>query len=122
MERVEQIALRLPEATRVDIEAWGGEPTFRVNGKNFIFANPEATTISVKLDKGEAEAVVATDDLVTPTGYGLGRHGWVTVAVGKATSAKRWREIEEWIRTSYTLVAPRRLARQVIAEDETSRS
>jgi predicted DNA-binding protein (MmcQ/YjbR family) len=122
MERVEQIALRLPEATRVDIEAWGGEPTFRVNGKNFIFANPEATTISVKLDKGEAEAVVATDDLVTPTGYGLGRHGWVTVAVSKATSAKRWREIEEWIRTSYTLVAPRRLARQVIAEDETSRS
>jgi len=122
MERVEQIALRLPEATRVDIEAWGGEPTFRVNGKNFIFANPEATTISVKLDKGEAEAVVATDDLVTPTGYGLGRHGWVTVAVGKATSAKRWREIEDWIRTSYTLVAPRRLARQVIAEDETSRS
>ena len=25
----------------------------------------------------EAEAVVATDETAEPTGYGLGRHGWV---------------------------------------------
>ena len=40
MERLEAMVARLPEAERVDIEAWGGEPTFRVNGKNFIFADP----------------------------------------------------------------------------------
>src|SRR5258707_93241 len=28
MTRLERIVARLPEATRVDIEAWGGEPTF----------------------------------------------------------------------------------------------
>jgi hypothetical protein len=32
-------------------------------------------------------------------------------------SAARWRELEEWIRTSYTLVAPKRLAKVVLAED-----
>jgi predicted DNA-binding protein (MmcQ/YjbR family) len=117
MERVEAIVARLPEAVRVDIEAWGGEPTFRVRGKNFIFTNPEATSISVKLPGEEAAAVVASDPLVEPTAYGLGRHGWVSVSIARRTTRARWREIEEWIRTSYMLVAPKRLARHVVEED-----
>jgi predicted DNA-binding protein (MmcQ/YjbR family) len=116
MAKLERIVARLPEAERVDIEAWGGEPTFRVRGKNFVFAALDASGISVKLSKEEAEAVVATDSLAEPTGYGLGRHGWVSVAIGKA-SADRWQQIEEWVRTSYTLVAPKRLARIVLEED-----
>jgi predicted DNA-binding protein (MmcQ/YjbR family) len=118
MEQLEQIVGRLPEASRVDIEAWGGEPTFRVGGKNFVFASPDAATISVKLPKDEAAAAIATDPHVSPTGYGLGRHGWVSVALGPRPGAARWREVEEWVRTSYTLIAPRKLARQVIDEDE----
>lgn len=117
MEKLEDIVGRLPEAVRVDIEAWDGEPTFRVNGKNFVFTNKDATSISVKLSKEEAEAVVASDPQAEPTGYGLGRHGWVSVTLGKRLSAARWREVEEWVRTSYTLVAPKRLARQVLDED-----
>jgi len=117
MDRLEQIVDRLPEATRVDIEAWDGEPTFRVNGKNFIFTNPEASMISVKLPKEEATAVVATDARVEPTGYGLGRHGWISVTIPRDSGNKQWREIEEWVRTSYTLVAPKRLARLVLDED-----
>lgn len=72
---------RLPEAVRVDIEAWGGEPTFRVRGKNFVFSATDASALSVKLPKEEAEAVVATDPAVEPTSYGLGRHGWISVRV-----------------------------------------
>jgi hypothetical protein len=82
MDRLAEIADRLPEATRVDIEAWDGEPTFRVRGKNFVFTNPEATGISVKLPKDEADALVATDPNAEPTGYGLGRHGWVSITLG----------------------------------------
>jgi predicted DNA-binding protein (MmcQ/YjbR family) len=121
MDRLEVIVSRLPEATRVDIEAWGGEPTFRVAGKNFVFATPDATLITVKLPKEEAAAVVATDPDAEPMGYGLGRHGWISVTVGTKAGTARWREIEEWVRTSYTMVAPKRLARQVMAEDGTSR-
>ena len=112
--RIEAIVARLPEAVRVDIEAWGGEPTFRVNGKNFVFADPEGTA-QVKLPEEEARAVVATDARA-PTGYGLGRHGWVSVEL-PAEPRGRWREVEEWVRTSYTLVAPKRLARVVLEED-----
>jgi predicted DNA-binding protein (MmcQ/YjbR family) len=119
MEHVEAIVVRLPEAVRLDVEAWGGEPTFRVNGKNFIFTDSEATSVSVKLTPEEAVAVVASDPLVEPTGYGLGRHGWVSVRIARRTSQSRWQEIEEWIRTSYTLVAPKRLARLILTEDAT---
>jgi hypothetical protein len=86
MERLEQIVDRLPETARVDIEAWGGEPTLRVGGKNFVFASPDATSISVKLPKEEAAAVIGTDPDVVPTGYGLGRHGWVSVTLGARLS------------------------------------
>jgi predicted DNA-binding protein (MmcQ/YjbR family) len=114
MARLEAIVAKLPEAQRVDIEAWGGEPTFRVRGKNFIFCAHDASSISVKLPKEKAEAVVATDRTAEPTGYGLGRHGWVSVSIGKDTAA-RWQQ--EWVRTSYALVAPKKLARLVLEED-----
>lgn len=118
MKRLEKIVARLPEVERVDIEAWGDEPTFRVRGKNFVFTDQIATGLTVKLSKDEAEAVVATDPGAKPTGYGLGRHGWVSVEVGDNADAERWQQIEEWVRTSYTLVAPKSLAKIVLAEDE----
>lgn len=119
MARVEAIVDALPEYERVDIEAWGDEPTFRVRGKNFVFADPDFTGISVKLDKEEAAAVIATDPAVEPCGYGLGRHGWISLALPDADAdPARWEEITEWIRTSYTLRAPKSLARIVLAEDE----
>jgi predicted DNA-binding protein (MmcQ/YjbR family) len=117
MHRLERIAARLPEAERVDIEAWGGEPTFRVRNKNFVFCDLDATGLSVKLPPDEAEAVVATDPRAEPTGYGLGRHGWVSIRIGDALDEPGWREVEEWVRTSYTLVAPKKLARIVLDED-----
>ena len=117
MERLEAICARLPEAERVDIEAWDGEPTFRVRGKNFVFTDKDATGVSVKLPKEEAAAVVATDPQASPTGYGLGRHGWVSVTIGARAGAARWQQVEEWVRTSYTMVAPKALARIVLEED-----
>ena len=114
MARLEAIVGRLPEAERVDIAEWGDEPTFRVRGKNFVFADQAATNLSLKLPKEEAAAVVATDPAVEPSGYGLGRHGWISLTVG---SDADWEQLEEWVRTSYTLVAPKKLARVVLEED-----
>jgi predicted DNA-binding protein (MmcQ/YjbR family) len=117
MARLEEIVARLPEAERVDIAEWGDEPTFRVRGKNFVFTNQAATSLSLKLPKEEAAAVVATDPAVEPSGYGLGRHGWISLTV---ESDVDWQQLEEWVRTSYTLVAPKKLARVVLEEDGTA--
>ena len=117
MERLERIVARLPEAERVDIAEWGDHPTFRVKGKNFVFSDQAALDLSLKLPKEEAVAVVATDPDASPAGYGLGRHGWVALRVDETAGDERWQQIEEWVRTSYTLVAPKRLARAVLDED-----
>ena len=117
MKRLEAIVAALPEAVRVDIEEWGGEPTFRVNGKNFVFCDPTATHITVKLPKDEAAAVVATDARAEPAGYGLGRSGWVSLTLDGKLSADDWQQLDEWVRTSYTLIAPKRLAKLVLAAE-----
>jgi len=118
MERLERIIARLPQAERVDVAEWGDHPTFRVNGKSFVFSDQAAHQLTVKLPKEEAVAVVATDPTVEPSGYGLGRHGWVAFSLEDPADEERWRQVEEWVRTSYTLVAPKKLARLVEAEDE----
>jgi hypothetical protein len=117
MDRLEQIVARLPEAVRVGIEAWDGEPTFRVRGKNFVFCDRAARRLTVKLPKEEAEAMVGAGD-AEPTGYGLGRFGWVTFSLTARASAARWREVEELVRTSFTMVAPKKLGHVVLDEDD----
>jgi predicted DNA-binding protein (MmcQ/YjbR family) len=122
MKRLEHIVTELPEAERVDIAEWGDHPTFRVRGKNFVFSDIEAEHLSVKLSREEAAAVVATDPTTSPTGYGLGRHGWISLSVAPDADDERWRQITEWVRTSYTLVAPKRLARRVLETETDERS
>ena len=61
---------------------------------------------------------MATDLAAEPAGYGLGRHGWVSVGLEPEADDERWAEVVEWIRTSYTLVAPKRLAQSVLDQDD----
>ncbi|MGF7122248.1 MmcQ/YjbR family DNA-binding protein [Rhodococcus sp. TAF43] len=117
MSRLQRIVDELPEAQRVDIEEWGGHPSFRVRGKNFVFSDADATSLSFKLPVDEAAAVVATESGIEPAGYGLGRHGWVSTAVPPDGGEEWWAQLREWLRTSYTLIAPKTLARIVLAED-----
>ncbi len=118
LERIEAMAARLPETERVDVEAWDGHPTFRVRGKNFVFTNVEGDRMTVKLDREEAAAVVASEPGAEPAGYGLGRHGWVVLELPPDPDEEHWQRLEEWVRTSYTLVAPKKLAKVVRAEDQ----
>jgi len=48
---------------------------------------------------------------VKPTGYGLGKHGWVTVAVDTTRDAP-FATYEQWLAESYDAVAPKKLAAQ----------
>ncbi|GAA0902027.1 MmcQ/YjbR family DNA-binding protein [Virgisporangium aurantiacum] len=112
MDRLEQIAAALPEAERVDVEQWGDHPTFRVRGKNFVFCDVDAHHLTVKLTPDEAAAVVATDPDARPAGYGLGRHGWVALTLPPDATEDRWRQVTEWVETSYRLVAPKSVGRR----------
>jgi predicted DNA-binding protein (MmcQ/YjbR family) len=117
MARLEAVVAELPEALRVDVAEWGDHPTFRVRGKNFVFSDVAGSRMTVKLDREEAAAVVASEPGAEPAGYGLGRHGWVAFTLPDDPDEEHWQRIEEWVRTSFTLVAPKRLAAVVLAED-----
>ncbi len=106
----------LPEAERVDIAGWGDHASFRVRGKNFVFCDAKADHLSLKLTHEEAAAVVATDPEVTPAGYGIGRHGWISFTAPPNADEARWAQITEWVRTSYALIAPNKLGRLVLGD------
>ena len=108
-QKVLSFALSLPEA--VEEHPWG-EDVVKVHGKIFVFIGSAGSRrISVKLAESHAHAL-ATDG-AEPTGYGLGKAGWVTVplrAPGVSLDVLR-----DWVEESYRIVGPRRLVAELDA-------
>ena len=106
-DRMREIALALPE-THEEL-TWGEDVNFRVGKKIFLFPGEESMTI--KADPDEREALLATGRFHVAA-Y-VGRFGWLTMDVPKKPTKADWDEIAELITTSYRLIAPKRLAKQV---------
>jgi predicted DNA-binding protein (MmcQ/YjbR family) len=109
-DKVLAFALTLPE-TFVDTP-WESDVVVKVRGKIFVFAGSEgSTSIAVKLAESHAHALAI--EAAEPTGYGLGRAGWVTVplrAPGVSIAVLR-----DWVEESYRIVAPKRLLAELDA-------
>jgi predicted DNA-binding protein (MmcQ/YjbR family) len=105
--RMRSIALGLPEAS--EEITWGTDINFRVRKKIFAFPG-QGGSLTVKADREELPALLA-DARFRPAPY-LARGGWV--AMDLTAVAPDWSEIEELIRTSYCLIAPKKLAAQVV--------
>ena len=97
--RLVSFALGLPGAT--EDFPWG-ERVVKVRGKIFVFLGGTAPAITVKLVESHPHALSV--DGAAPTGYGLGRAGWVTVPVSGLPLAT----LRDWVEESYRLVAPTR--------------
>jgi predicted DNA-binding protein (MmcQ/YjbR family) len=106
-ERLREYALALPGA--YEDFPWG-ENVAKVNKKVFVFlgvADSEQYPpgIGVKLRDSHAQAMGAEG--VTPSGYGLGKAGWVSVPL--TGSPPPLDVLQDWIEESYRLIAPKRL-------------
>jgi predicted DNA-binding protein (MmcQ/YjbR family) len=101
-----RIAMALPEAT--EEVTWGTDINFRVRKKIFCFPGT-GETLTVKADPEELPAL-HSDPRFGPAPY-LARGGWVRMDL--TTAPIDWDEVAELIRTSYRLIAPKRLAAQV---------
>jgi predicted DNA-binding protein (MmcQ/YjbR family) len=110
-------ALSFPEA-REDFP-WG-ERVVKVRGKVFLFlGRPEegALSLSVKLP---GSATLALDlPFASPTGYGLGKSGWVTARFGPRDRPPL-PVLEQWIEESYRAVAPKRLVASMAPRSATA--
>ena len=102
-------ALALPEAH--EDFPWG-ERVAKVRKKVFVFFGREemAVRFSVKLPHSAPFALDLS--CAAPTGYGLGRSGWVTVTLASGDEAPL-NQLKSWIDESYRAVAPRKLAAQI---------
>jgi predicted DNA-binding protein (MmcQ/YjbR family) len=110
LERIRALCLAMPEA--FEIEAWG-HPTFRVGGgrgKIFCTAAVDGSSLTVKADPLERDALLADEKRFYVPAY-VGHKGWVGVRCDGVPVD--WEEIAELIATSYCLVAPKRLAANV---------
>jgi predicted DNA-binding protein (MmcQ/YjbR family) len=110
-DRVLEVALEFPEAY-VD-HPWG-ETVVKVNKKVFLFAGADdgdRVGISVKLPESRDQALALPD--ADPTGYGLGKAGWVSITFGAKPPPVG--VLLDWLDESYRTVAPKRLVRQLDA-------
>jgi predicted DNA-binding protein (MmcQ/YjbR family) len=107
-DHVRAFALGLPEAW--EDFPWG-ERVVKVGKKIFVFLGTDdgdQVTMSVKLAESNHAAVGVPG--AVPTGYGLGRAGWVTVPLdGNGVVALP--VMEDWVEESYRMVALKRLVR-----------
>ena len=103
LERMRSLALALPEAT--EEVTWGTDNNFRVRKKIFAFPG-QGGSLTVKADRDELPALL-DDARFSPAPY-LARGGWVRMDLTDAPID--WIEIDELIRTSYCLIAPKKLA------------
>lgn len=106
LERIRQIALALPEAT--EELTWGTDINFRVRKKIFCFPG-QGGSICVKAEREELPALLE-DTRVRPAPY-LARGGWIVLDL--PSTKVDWAEVTELIHTSYCLIAPKGLAKQV---------
>lgn len=90
-----------------------GHRTLKVRGKAFVFmSREEGFSLSVKLP---SSSHVALDlPFAKPTGYGLGRSGWVTASFASGEPVPLG-ILSEWVEESYRAVAPKRVSAQLDA-------
>jgi predicted DNA-binding protein (MmcQ/YjbR family) len=91
-------ALSLPEAWE---DCPWGDTVVKVRKKIFVFVGAERITVKL----AEAHEHALSIEGAEPTGYGLGKAGWVTVPVTGVPDDV----LRDWIEESYRLVAPKRL-------------
>ena len=107
-DRLRAVCLALPEA--VEQEAWG-DPTWRVRGRIFAMEKRGDGRVSVwlKAPAGAQEVLVAADPARFFAPPYVGPRGWIGIRLAAAD----WPEVEAHVRTSYRLIAPKRLAERV---------
>ena len=88
---------------------WPGHDDLAVNGKTFAYlsAAGEPFHISLKLPFTGAEALELA--FAKPTGYGLGKSGWVTFEPAPAEMPSL-DQLKSWLDESYRAQAPKKLA------------
>jgi predicted DNA-binding protein (MmcQ/YjbR family) len=97
-----------------------GERVIKVKGKVFVFLgrDDQGLGLSVKLPQSRLMALGLP--FASPTAYGLGKSGWVTVQFGPREKPPM-DLMRAWIDESYRAVAPKKLVASLPGEEAASK-
>jgi len=110
-QRLRAFALSLPE-THEDFP-WG-ERVVKVARKVFVFMSAVEGGLGVTVKLPASSSLALGLPFVSPTGYGLGRSGWVTARFSRREPVPV-DLLERWIDESYRAIAPKRCLRALEA-------
>ena len=105
-EELRTYGLTLPEAVE---EAPWGHCALKVRKKTFVFLNIEESELSLSVKLPVSRDFALIFDFAEPTGYGLGRSGWVTARFGTQDEPDL-ELMRRWIAESYRAIAPKKLS------------
>lgn len=109
MERLRAAALAYPGAKE---EFPWGDRVVKVGGKIFVWVGVHEGKLGVTAKLPDSAAMALMFPFAEPTGYGLGKAGWVSARFGPDDEVPE-AMLLEWIMESYRAVAPRKLAAQI---------
>ncbi|MBK7976575.1 MAG: MmcQ/YjbR family DNA-binding protein [Deltaproteobacteria bacterium] len=110
-ERLRLFALGLPE-THED-NPWG-HAAIKVRGKVIVFLSSDDGGLSLSAKLPESGGAALHLPFASPTGYGLGKSGWVSARFAPRESVPI-ALLEEWIEESFRAVAPKKLVKGWLA-------
>jgi predicted DNA-binding protein (MmcQ/YjbR family) len=102
-------ALSLPEA--YEDHPWG-ESVAKVNKKVFAFFGVGSPAKSLSIKLGDNADLALALPCATPTGYGLGKSGWVSIDLSNKSCPPQ-EILREWIEESFCNVAPKKLVKSL---------
>jgi predicted DNA-binding protein (MmcQ/YjbR family) len=106
-----EFALRYPEAS--EDFPWG-ERVAKVRDKVFVFLGRDDEDLGITVKLPSSGLMALSLPFASPTGYGLGKSGWVTARFGPGDKPPV-ELLQRWIDESYRAVAPKELVRALPA-------
>lgn len=100
------LAMSYPQ-TKEDFP-WG-HSAFKVKSKTFLFLTGDEKCLRVSLKLPESAQIALLQPFAKPTGYGLGKSGWVT-AEFRPKDHVPLDLLAGWLEESFRAIAPKKLA------------
>jgi predicted DNA-binding protein (MmcQ/YjbR family) len=111
VEALRRFGLGLPGAH--EDHPWG-ELVLKAKGKVFVFLGKPGLDLKFSVKLPESGERLLDQPFAEPTGYGLGKSGWVTLSFD-GHDVPEVREMCAWIEESYRAVAPKTLVKELDA-------
>ena len=102
--KLREFALDYPDT--IEDFPWG-HSAFKVNKKVFLFLAHDKGELSMSMKLPKSGKAALKNSYASPTEYGMGKHGWVTMRFGG--DKVPFEQLTDWIDESFRAIAPKKI-------------